>query len=349
MTHEGRTSSLGTRTATRRRQYATPVAGCSTAARRARAWIALLGLCAAACAAPHEEAEPPAGPALVKLARVHRGLVEDAIAVSGETDALRIVRIASPIAGRIASLSVEPGRSIARGAVVARVVSLENEAAVAGLDRMMRESPGMPDLASLRRDAARDVPVRSPLAGLVSARLHAAGEQVAAGDALVEAFDPATLVAVADVPVVAAARIRPGMAAEIDGAGFTGGGSVEAVVPTAAAGALTVPVRITPHERPTPALLHSPVRVRILIEKRAALLVPRSALSSSGATASAEVMIVRDGHAAVREITVGATSGDSIEVVSGLAEGEAVIGEGGYGLADGAAIRTEPPAAESPS
>lgn len=312
-----------------------------TARRFAR--VAIAGLLLAGCeAAPHQEdADHERAPAAVTIATVEAGTIDDMLAATGETQAVAAVRLASPIAGRLTALGPQPGAAIRRGAVVARVISLENEAALNGLELLRQgeaEASAAADLARAMR--GRDVAVRSPIDGTVSARLHNAGEQVAAGDVLLEAFDPASVIVVAEVPITSVARVRPGLDAEIVGAHFTARGHVDAVVPAAAPSTVTVPVRIVLDDPAAAALLHEPVSVRIRLAKgRPALLIPRSAVVSSTAGSTATVVVAEHGTAHLRTIEIGARSDARIEVVAGLDAGAEVVAEGAYGLADGAPIR----------
>jgi RND family efflux transporter MFP subunit len=50
------------------------------------------------------------------------------------------------------------------------------------------------------------------------------------------------------------------------------------------------------------------------------------------------VYVVEDGVARRREVEVGLTLGDTAEIISGLSEGEQIVVEGQYSLADGAAV-----------
>ena len=53
-----------------------------------------------------------------------------------------------------------------------------------------------------------------------------------------------------------------------------------------------------------------------------------------------DVFVIQEGRAQRRGVELGYVSGDLVEVVSGLAEGEEVITIGQQGLKDGSAVRT---------
>ncbi|MEO8602767.1 MAG: hypothetical protein ABI629_09340, partial [bacterium] len=59
----------------------------------------------AACAPPAEEPPQLAAAAAVRVTPVRRGAIEATLLVGGETDALRSLRLASPVAGRITELT----------------------------------------------------------------------------------------------------------------------------------------------------------------------------------------------------------------------------------------------------
>jgi len=74
----------------------------------------------------------------------------------------------------------------------------------------------------------------------------------------------------------------------------------------------------------------------IVIETHAhenALVVPQKAVLEN-----TYVFIVQDGKAARKEVTLGLQNTTMVEVSSGIAEGDLVIAEGGFGLEDGAQI-----------
>jgi RND family efflux transporter MFP subunit len=67
-----------------------------------------------------------------------------------------------------------------------------------------------------------------------------------------------------------------------------------------------------------------------------ALVIPRDAIASDSGQAS--VFIADAGKARLRKVRLGMTSGPVVEVLEGLAKGDAVIVAGQGGLTDGAAI-----------
>ena len=152
-------------------------------------------------------------------------------------------------------------------------------------------------------------------------------------------FDPHTLDVVAQVPLDASARIRPGMPVEIRGDGVRQTGRVVALLAALSPPALTVPVRVSLPVPPARPLLHAPVRCRITTARhRHALLVPRSALLASSAAARGTVMVAAGGAAVRTAVRLGLKTATEVEVRRGLAEGDLVVAEGGYGLPDRAPI-----------
>ena len=162
--------------------------------------------------------------------------------------------------------------------------------------------------------------MRAPFAGVVAERLHNPDEQVAPGDALLELFDPRSLVVVAQVPIDASRELRPGMPVEVRQGDSSVHGAVRVLVGAVTPQVLTVPVRVALDEVPHPPLLHAAVECRITTARHdAALLIPAAAVLPGGEGGAAVVMVDDDGHARRRAVDVGLRAAQQVEVASGLA------------------------------
>jgi len=73
---------------------------------------------------------------------------------------------------------------------------------------------------------------------------------------------------------------------------------------------------------------------------RPALVVPIAAVSEQGQLES--VIVVEDGSAHTRLVTLGEKQGDTVEILSGLAAGERVVSPRSMTLADGARVEAKP-------
>lgn len=314
----------------------TPVAGCLGV---------LLSFAAASC---HPATEPPepeqAAPIRVQVAPVRRAEIADVLAVTGETAALSVLRLASPVAGRVTLLTVRPGDQLAAGEVAARVIPLENEAAVHGF--ALLEGVGA---FSLRQQEAarrlgkalsvRDIPLRASFPAMVAERLRNPGEHVAQNDVLLELFDPRSLYVIAQVPVGAAARVTTGLPVQVHSGGSTTAGQVTALVTSLTPQTLTVPVRISLAAPLQPPLLHAAVECRITVARHLeALIIPRSSLASSIATDSGTVVVAVNGLTQQRAVQLGLRTPTEVEVTQGLSAGDLILTQEPYALPDGTRI-----------
>ena len=322
---------------------------------RALRLVAAAALLVSGCGAPEAapDATPEAAPPVaVRVVAARRGPIASELRASGETAALTIVRLASPVGGRVTAVAVQPGDHVKSGVVAARVLPQENEAALHGFgvltDSGVLRPAEKPAVERLARDlAGRDISLRAPFDGIVSDRLHNPGEQVAPSDVLVEIFDPRSLVVICQVPAARSAEVHAGQPVSVHMSGATVAGHVTTIVAAVSPQSLTVPVRIALAAPPQPPLLRAAAECRITVAANAnALLVPRRALLTDDHQAAATLMVAADGVAHQRSVRVGLRGDDAIEVEDGLADGDLVIVAGQYGLADGAAVSAEPANAE---
>ncbi|PPK94681.1 RND family efflux transporter MFP subunit [Kineococcus xinjiangensis] len=189
-------------------------------------------------------------------------------------------------------------------------------------------------------------------AGGASAGPLTEGTPVAAGARLAVVVDASTLSVTADIDETDVLQVRPGTGADLSldavpDADY--GATVTAVDPEPSpgnGGAVSYTARMTfdggtlPGGEPAPAPLPGMSAVVSLRVREApqALRVPASAVLRAEAGRSEAVWVVEDGRAQRRDVSVGARGEESVEVLSGLREGETVAVSGLDALRDGAEV-----------
>ena len=114
-------------------------------------------------------------------------------------------------------------------------------------------------------------------------------------------------------------------------------GSVESVGIAADAASRTFPVRVVADNPDYAVLAGTHARVRLVLESRpAALYVPEQAVR--GAEGGYYVMVLEGERASKVEVAIGLTGDEGIEITDGLQDGQLVVTEGNFGLADGSLV-----------
>ena len=133
------------------------------------------------------------------------------------------------------------------------------------------------------------------------------------------------------------ASVRQGMPArlKLDALDKPIDSRVEEIVPAMDAGSRSFTAKLG---LPAASLIRSGMfgRARFSFGQRPALLVPAAAISAQGQVQ--RVFVVEGGVARARLVKTGAASGDSVEVLSGLNDGESVVAPVPAMLADGAKV-----------
>jgi Cu(I)/Ag(I) efflux system membrane fusion protein len=186
------------------------------------------------------------------------------------------------------------------------------------------------EIARLERsgEVSRTITPRAPAAGVVLEKNIVAGQRVMAGEVLYRFADLSTVWVEGEIFEQDLRQVTLGQAATADFdalPGLTLRGRVTFIAPTLAPETRTVRVRV---ELPNPGLRLKPGMFATLrlegAARPAALSVPRSAVLSTG-----ERMIVfvrlANGALAPREVEVGVSTPDRIEIVRGLSAGETVV------------------------
>jgi membrane fusion protein, multidrug efflux system len=206
---------------------------------------------------------------------------------------------------------------------------LRSEAAVAAADR---------DLARLR---VRNSVIQAPIGGVVTHRFIERGQLVNSSTPAFTVADLSRLEADVGVPEREAGRVRTGQSARVrvEGVGISVPGRVARVRPVVDPGSGTV--LVTVEVEPQSAMSLRPgqfVNVDIVtetLEERIAL--PRTAVLVDGAVP--RVFLVEDGRAVEREVALGTSQGDQVELRQGVNPGDTVVVVGQDNLRPGLPVR----------
>ena len=193
--------------------------------------------------------------------------------------------------------------------------------------------------------------IRAPMDGVVAMRGVNPGDRVEnmGGGPMFTVVDNRVLQVTVSVPSSRLSELRVGQPLEfttegVPGRSFTG--AVMFINPTVDSASRSV--RLTADVRNDDGSLRGGlfVKGRVLTGNRGAVLqVPREALLSWDVErGTGEVFVVVSGVAERRTVKTGQTAGDAIEVVEGLAAGDAVVTRGAFNLRGGDAVAVSNPA-----
>jgi membrane fusion protein (multidrug efflux system) len=318
---------------------------------------------------PREAQKPKALPTVGTEIIKSRGLAKT-VELTGSVAATRLARMASPGEGPILNCKVREGDIVKRGekvlsigrntaaqALVAasqaafkeqeqelkRVRQLVDSGAIPGaqLDAARSKFESAKAQVAKARESAEDYSVEAPWDGIVSKVLVRDGDYVAPRTALVELFDPHSLVIRFSVPEVQTTEIRENMAvkAQLDAyPGKTFQGRVDRVYPELDARMRT---------RTVEAVLGDPVdlipgmfaRIEVLLQSvPEAVTVPSEAVI---VTPKGErvAFVVENGKAVRRKVETGIEKEGRVQILKGVQSGEQVIVSGNEKLRDGAEVQ----------
>ncbi|HEY7472527.1 MAG TPA: efflux RND transporter periplasmic adaptor subunit [Gemmatimonadota bacterium] len=315
--------------------------------------------------------DPGGGPrtTVVETAIVETGSIAREVEVSGVVEPIRTVSVNSQLATTVRAVLVEEGDRVSTGTVLARLedaeLAVDLEAARAALEAARaaferaeqlreREVITLPEYerertalaaaeAAERRLETRVgyATVRSPITGVVTAKLVEAGDVVGAQTPLFEIADVSTLVVPIGVSELDVGRLSPGDTIQVSLDALPDRplrGRIRRVFPAADPATRLVPVEVALEagSQARPGYL---ARVRLRLDERQDVaLVPAGAILT-GAGGGESAFVVEGGKALRREIETGLVSEGRVEIVRGLSPGEAVVVAGGSSLREGSAVR----------
>lgn len=168
-----------------------------------------------------------------------------------------------------------------------------------------------------------ELKVRSPVDGQVGQLLVQQRANVAANAPILSVVDLSALEIEVKVPEVFAHDLSIGMGAEIRDSSGNYAGEISAVSPEVVDGQVSGRIRFT-DRKPAGLRQNQRLTTRILMDEHPdVLMVERGPFIDTGAGRIAYV--VRDGVAERTSIVVGATSLNSVEIVSGVKEGDRIV------------------------
>ncbi|MEP6967517.1 MAG: efflux RND transporter periplasmic adaptor subunit, partial [Pseudomonadota bacterium] len=181
----------------------------------------------------------------------------------------------------------------------------------------------------------------APFAGVVGTVPTAVGDHVAADAPILTVIGAGGLIAQLGVEPARAAKVAPGQAVVIASAFDPARGAASRIAIVARqVDPATRLVTVSAPAAATGLPLGAAVQGTITVAGHPGLVVPRAAIVRD--EAGAHVFVAKGGKARQTAVTLGLEQGEDIEVVRGVAAGEAVVVQGAYQLEDGMALRIAP-------
>ncbi|MGN6370684.1 MAG: efflux RND transporter periplasmic adaptor subunit [Phycisphaerae bacterium] len=165
--------------------------------------------------------------------------------------------------------------------------------------------------------------IRAPTSGIVVDKRVNVGDTVMPGQVLATLYDPTHMQLVASVREMLTQRLKVGQSigVRMDALRLTCAGTVSEIVPEAESASRTFQVKVT---GPCPPGIYAGMFGRIVIplDSEEILVVPSEAISRVGQLELVDV--VQDNRLERRIVRLGRPTGDQVEVLSGLQDGEKV-------------------------
>lgn len=327
------------------------------------------------CGSPAPEARmPEAGERAIPVAAVELAPRDLSLRLelTGSIEPIREVRIAARMSGILREVTVEEGRRVAAGTVVARFDVAEQQAELNRARAVLKNAEATYRRAGELRDrqlvsqvdyeqALADVQVarsevalwetrtglgtvRATSAGVVTQKFVEAGDAVSSGEPLFVVADVTTLVVRVGVTDTHAASLKAGQPARITVDAMSGRaweGSIRRIFPAADPDTRLHPVEFAlpagpADELPAPGYL---ARVIVDADRRPDVLaVPNEALLASTGD-DLFVFAIEDDRLVRRNVVAGVSRRDWTEMVEGLSPGDLVVASNPASLREGMAVR----------
>ncbi len=256
--------------------------------------------------------------------RVERGQV--LLVVAGEETGARVDQARAALEAAEAALAdaerelARMRRLVAEQIIARRELEAAEARAQVARARVREARSAVSEASAL----AGDLVVRAPMTGVVAETLVDVGDLAAPGRPLLTVYDPTRLRLEAPVRESLARRLAPGQSVRVvvDAIGAEVDGTVEVVVPEADPAARSFLVKAALPRVPGlyPGMFG---RLRFPTGTVEILAVPRRAVRPVGQLETVDV--VEDDVVRTRQVRLGRSYGDLVEVLAGLSPGERVV------------------------
>jgi multidrug efflux pump subunit AcrA (membrane-fusion protein) len=192
--------------------------------------------------------------------------------------------------------------------------------------------------------------VRSPITGFITDRPLYPGEMASTAAPLLTVMDISQVIAKAHIPQSDALQLHKGDAASISLAGLEQpiNGKVSLISPALDPNSTTVEVWVQAPNADQQLRPGTTAQIAITAQTvKAALVIPAAALLNAKGDAAQVMVVDSQNQAMSRDVKTGITSGQQVQIVSGLKPGEMVVTEGAYGLPDKTKVKIEKPETEA--
>jgi membrane fusion protein (multidrug efflux system) len=328
-------------------------------------------------------AAPAAAPGIaVEVAVAKRDTVIDAIAATGQIEAVQAIELRPDVEGRIVEILVREGSEVAKGTPLFRIDDAELQAQVASAaadrDLAAQSLARTRDLVQQRASSQADLEraeamsrsadaslallqvrldrtvVRAPFSGVVGQRFVSLGDYVTSSTRLasLQTVNPERVSF--QVPERYAAQLRRNQTIAFQVAAMrnkTFTGTVDFVDPVVQLPGRTITVKaLVPNpKRELQAGMFVDVRLATAQRPNAVVVPEDAVLALQGVTV---VWVIKDGKATRRPVTLGVRSPGFVEITDGVEAGEQVVVGGIEKMTEGAAVtpqvveRTKPTVTE---
>ena len=308
---------------------------------------------------------------LVKTAKASMQSLGNEQQFLGTFEPYKEIQVFAEASGKVVSEGVKDGQLISQGSLIAKlddeilkyqIVAAEAAYQEAQNDRqnfenlikgeavtknqlnkaILAEKNAEAQLKILQRQA-RNTNVVAPFSGIVSTKMFEVGSLVSPAVPLIRLIDISSLKLVLNVPEKDILKFRVGQSLQVatelyDKVSFEGKVSV---IPPKADAAHNYAVQIIVQNGGQNALragMYGKVKMANEL-KTNSLVIPKEAVV--GTSKQAQVYVVENGHAVLRDVSLGAMNNDFYEIVSGLSEGEIIVVVGQINLKNGSAVEVQ--------